>query len=170
MRFHKPSISVTHTVNGISRRVTVSEREERGMTSMFCCKHPFAWRILLCGAASGRLWLKIWERRNKNSFCWYLQRLKTGSCKDSDLTEFERTVVLQNDYINRMSSFTVWSLCARVCVCVCCKYCSMNLSVSPLVSHDAGKQQSWDCSVGMPQGQVNLSGSLKPTPSACNMG
>lgn len=89
-----------------------------GMTSMFCRKHPFTWCILLCGAASGQLWLKIWERRNKNSFCWYLQRLKTRSCKDSDLTEFERTVVLQNDYINRMLSFTVWSLCACVCVCV----------------------------------------------------
>lgn len=85
MRFHKPSISVSQTVNGISRRVTVSEREERGMTSMFCCKHPFTWCILLCGAASGRLWLKIWEQRNEKTLfvgtfsIWKLAAVKTAT-------------------------------------------------------------------------------------------
>lgn len=88
------------------------------------------------------------------SFFFNLQHWETRSCKADDFTEFERSVVLQNDYINATLSFTVWSLYARAC----CKCCSLNLSASPLVSCDVGKQQTRERSVGVPWGQVNLSG------------
>lgn len=84
------------------------------MTSMFCCKHSFSGRILLCCAASGGSFGCKYESSIIKTF--YLQHRETRSRKDADFTELEGTVVLQNDYINRMLSFTVWSLYARVCV------------------------------------------------------
>lgn len=57
-----------------------------------------------------------------------------------------------------------------LCPCVCGKYYIINLSAWPLLGYDAAKQQTRECSVGVPQGQVNLSGSLRPATSVCNMG
>lgn len=167
MRFHKPSNSVSHTVNGIFWRVTVLDGEEGPWQACSAANTLFLGAFFCVVLHQGQLWLQIWEQHNKNCFFFFnLQHWETRSCKADDFTEFERSVVLQNDYINATLSFTVWSLYARAC----CKCCSINLSASPLVSCDVGKQQTRERSVGVPWGQVNLSGWLKPTTSVCNMG